>query len=468
MPKTAKELREEQGKLFRQMEEHRDKITRDDYKFSAEDETIWQRMNTEYDERQAQIRQIEAMDDIASKRNAGGNPRENGDLRDDTDGRTGRGDQRQTQLTFAERATAIDLSIKRFAGCKLDPAQRALVQRARAAGVVALSRKGLDIRLGNPTPQFRQYQQARREGRDVQLRDLAFGDGSGNAGTLGPDGFIASLQQNMLYHGPMMQIATVLITDNGRKATLPTFDDTGNEGALVSEAASVSATADPTISELEWSTYKLKSGKVKYSAESEEDAVFDLPALLGQACGERLGRGANRYWTTGTGSSQPQGAVIGAGTGVSLSAGSYGSDNKLLADAFISLYHSVDPAYRTVNGQFMLHDSILSIARKLKNTAGDYLFRWREGIGDTIFVGGVSRPYSVNNHMDDTIANTKNIAVYGDFSKFWVRIVRTIRIRRFVELHGDNDQDAIQAFMRIGSRVVNAGTNPLKKIAVIA
>ena len=70
--------------------------------------------------------------------------------------------------------------------------------------------------------------------------------------------------------------------------------------------------------------------------------------------------------------------------------------------------------------------------------------------------------------MDSTIADTKVPLIYGDMSKYWARIVRSIRVRRFVELHGDNDQDAIQVFLRIGGRLVNAGTNPIKKLVVAA
>jgi hypothetical protein len=56
---------------------------------------------------------------------------------------------------------------------------------------------------------------------------------------------------------------------------------------------------------------------------------------------ERIGRGTNQHFTTGTGSSQPQGIVTGATTGVTAAGVA-----AITADELIDLVHSVDPAYR--------------------------------------------------------------------------------------------------------------------------
>lgn len=467
MPTTAKAIREKQGDLYSKIQEHRDKITRDDYKFDSADEQIWERMNTEFNDLEKQARQIESADDIIKQRNDGKDDAER-ELRGNPDKP---GDPNTAPLTGEERAQCFDLALVRYLGGELNEQQRGLVKRGEAQKVTRVRRgkeSGLELRLNPISNEFRQMQYMRRNGQQVDSRALAFGAGAGNAGTLGPEMFINNLERNMLFFGPMLQVATVIQTDHGRTGEMPTVDDTGNEGDIVGEAADVSAAQDPTISEITFPTYKIRSKKVIYSAESEEDSVFDLPALLGSLLGERIGRGMNNYLTVGTNSGQPQGAVKGAAQGATFTPTAYGTDPNILADAFIDLFHSVDPAYRSQTAMFMLHDSILSIARKLKNENGDYLFRWEGGIGERIMISGINRPYAINNHMDSTVADTKEPIAYGDFSKYWARLVRTIRVRRYVEMHGDNDQDAIQVFMRFGGKIVNAGTAPIKKLVVAA
>ena len=88
----------------------------------------------------------------------------------------------------------------------------------------------------------------------------------------------------------------------------------------------------------------------------------------------------------------------------------------------MDLEHSVDPAYRgSPKCRYMFHDKILAAARKLKDGQGNYL--WQKGDvknGTPATFNG--RPYSINQHMDEIVAN-KRIMLFGDFSKYFVRKV---------------------------------------------
>ncbi len=178
------------------------------------------------------------------------------------------------------------------------------MNRAQAAGVFSRGRNTIDIRTGGLSQQFRSLQRQLRSGNTtierMEARDMVVGDGTTSAGLFGTEGFIPLIERAMLYYGPMLQLCTVIATTDGRNTNMPTVDDTANEADVVGEAADVSATQDPSIGNKEWETVKLRSKKVKYSAESAEDSVFDLFALLTDLLGERLGRGANKVWTLGS------------------------------------------------------------------------------------------------------------------------------------------------------------------------
>lgn len=462
MAKSAKQLREELQPIANEIQKHRDKISADDYKFDAADETAWKRMNDDYNAKMALIRQVEAADDILKQRNdPEGDPEPQRQLRQrpggaDPNVRTG------GPITLQERELAIQGTLARWLGGipseRLSAEHRSAMTRCKAGALVRMHAGDLVIRLADADNNLQALQRSMRYDRghasDPRSRALAFGAGAGNVGVLGPDGFIAALEVNMLAHGPMLQIADIWRTTDGRPVSGPNVDDTGNEGDIVGEAASVSATQDPTFGEQTWNAYKLRSKKVVYSTEAEEDSVFNLPQILGEICGQRIGRGANRYLTTGTGTSQPEGVVIGSGLGVTAA-----SATAFTADEVIQLFHSVDPAYR-MNAVFMLHDTTLSYIRQMKHTDGTYIYKFAEGGNNTIY----GRPFQVNNHMASARTTGQKLVLFGDFSRMKVRQVREIRLRRYVELHGDNDQDAIQAFLRLDGKIQNSGTAPIKRL----
>lgn len=455
--KSPKKLRERVETLNKEIQKHRDMINADTYEWRQEDEN---KMHSLFNERKHALERAEFLEQVEKTvgditRDSA--PPERGgrhELRDQDPGdRKGRRD-RGAELTPVERAEAANWALARFLGVRIDAEKRTLIDRAQDSGAVKVGRSLINLRSQDPGPEFKRIQTQLRAGHTIDsvlARDLTVNDGSTSAGYFGQLGFIPQLERAMLYFGPMLQICTVIRTADGRQLDMPFVDDTANEADVVGEAAAVSATQDPTISENSWKSVKLRSKKVKYSAESAQDSVFDLFALLVDLLGERIGRGANRVWTLGS-STDVQGAVPGAAAGVTTAATGLTTDDTL-AQKIVALYFSVDPAYRTNGGVFMCNDTHLARFATLKHADGTWMYRLRDGMSDTLW----GRPVKANNHMVATLAATDRPLLYGDFSAYWIRLVRDIRIRKFAELHGDNDQDAVQLFRRIGGRYVNLG-----------
>lgn len=442
MAVTAKGLREKQVVVESSMRQHRDRITADAYTYDAADEAVWTRLNDEHNGLTAQIRQIEQADTILNARNEGKDDLEK--LRSVKKKRSHVADP-SAPCDALERNAAVNGFLLRFiAGAvTLSASTRSAMVKARDQKIVYRDKRGLAIRL-NRAVDLKAHQRA-----------LAFGAGAGNAGTLGPDGFINALEINMLAHGPMAQVCSIVRTDNGRPYSAPYADDTANEGVIVAEAASVATNADPTISEQIWSAYKITSKRVLFSSEAEEDSMFDLGTVLGEMLGVRLGRGQNRYMTTGTGTAQHEGVVIGSGLGVTAA-----SATAFTSDELIQLEHSVDPAYRA-NASFMVHDTILSYIRRLKYTGStEYIFNFSKGTNGTIN----GHQVQINNHMASALTTAQKLVLWGDFTKYILRQSGMLRVRRNVELHSDTDQESIQSFIRSDSKIQNSGTNPIKRL----
>jgi HK97 family phage major capsid protein len=251
--------------------------------------------------------------------------------------------------------------------------------------------------------------------------------------------------------------ATILKTAQGNPMLFPTGDDTSNKGALIAEQGAVGVLGQ-SFAQVALPVYKFSSNVVLCSAEFIQDAAIDVPFYVGERIGERIARIENQYFTTGTGTNQPQGVVGGAtwyrpANGTSLS-------TSVTIDQLIDLQHSVEASYRT-NAKFMLHDDSLKYYRKVKDAQNNYIWTMgnvQTGTPDQL-LGSV---YVINNEMANTsTANAKSV-LYGDFSKFWIRDVLEVSVQRLNELYALNNQVGFVGFKRTGSVVMDAGTHPLR------
>jgi HK97 family phage major capsid protein len=299
-----------------------------------------------------------------------------------------------------------------------------------------------------------EQKQALRTGfvkQDAKEIRAAAGIGTGSAGGyLVPQGFRQSIVEKMKAYGAVQQVATVLNTNTGAVLPWPTNDDTGNVGALLAENTAA-AEQDVTLGTAQLGAYKYTSKLVRVSLEFLQDVDWlDVEGFLQRKFAERLGRIHNQHLTTGTGSSQPQGIVTGAVSGVTAAGVAV-----FTADELIDLQHSVDPAYRNERSKFMLSDTALKLARKLKDSQNRYLFQpggvdgTAAGMPDTI----AGSSYVVNQDMAVPATGVKSV-LYGDFQAgYVVRLVKAFELIRLEERFAEFGQTAFIAFDRLDGLV---------------
>jgi HK97 family phage major capsid protein len=278
---------------------------------------------------------------------------------------------------------------------------------------------------------------------DAKEIRAAAGIGTGSAGGyLVPQGFRQDIVEKMKAYGAVQQVATVLNTNTGAVLPWPTNDDTGNVGALLAENTAA-AEQDLTLGTAQLGAYKYTSKLVRVSLEFLQDVDWlDVEGFIQRKFAERLGRIHNQHFTTGTGTAQPQGIVTGAVSGVTAA-----SATVFTADELIDLQHSVDPAYRNERSKFMLSDTALKIARKLKASGtGEYLFQTSTSADmPNLLVGS---QYVVNQDMAVPATTVKSV-LYGDFQAgYVVRLVKAFELIRLDERYAEFGQTAFIAFDR--------------------
>jgi HK97 family phage major capsid protein len=273
------------------------------------------------------------------------------------------------------------------------------------------------------------------------------------------DAAMQALEISMLEFGGMRQVATIIRTATGGPLPFPTTNDTAQKGRLLAENTAATET-EMTFGQLVLDAYKYSSDYVLASVEFLQDTSIDAAGFLGRALGERIARLQNDHFTTGTGSSQPNGIVTAAATSSVTLAGTA----TVSYDNIVDLIHSVDPAYRN-NGRFMFHDGALKMLKKVKvlqysgDTTGVPLWQPSLVAGQPDLIHGF--PYIINQSMTTPATAVKSI-LFGDFSKYLIRDVREVELLRLNERFAELHQVAFLAFARSDGDLLDAGTDPVK------
>ena len=269
-------------------------------------------------------------------------------------------------------------------------------------------------------------------------------------GFLVPQDFSNELDMATLFTGEVERLAKKLNTAGGALLDYPTINDTATDAGLTAEAAAVTV-QDMTFANAQLSAYNYAS-QVRVSMQLLQDNAFDLNAFLAEAMGERIARATNAAFTTGTGSSQPQGIITGATLGNTAA-----SATAIAADDILDLIHSIDPSYRNKpTFGLMANDSVISVIRSLGlGSANDFpIFIPSMTAGEPDKLFGFNLYY--NNDMESAITTGKKTLLAADFSKFVVRSAGGVQMVRLNERYMDELEVGFVSYARKDAKVLDS------------
>jgi len=266
-------------------------------------------------------------------------------------------------------------------------------------------------------------------------------------GYLIPDQWSNDIIRVMLDFGGMMANSKLIVTGKGGQWHEPKYDDTSNTGARIAEDTGDTVT-DITFSEIVLDDYTYTSKLITATWEALNDNEYNLRGLITDVAGERIGRITNTEFTTGSGSSQPNGVVTASALGHTAAAVGAISRTDLL-----TLIHSVNSAYRSSPAfKLMFNDSTLLAIKLLSIGSADDRPLWvpsmRDGAPSTI--EGV--PYFVNPDTASIGTGLKSV-VCGDFNKFLIRQVKGIQMAESSHRYIESRKTVFFAFARFDSEL---------------
>lgn len=277
---------------------------------------------------------------------------------------------------------------------------------------------------------------------------------AGEGGYTVPTDVASSIIEVLKAYGGVRSVANVFSSDMGNDINFPTSDGTSEVGELIGQNTTATA-ADPSFGVVTLKTYKFSSKIVAVPYELLQDSAADIEGFIARRLGERLARIENQMFTTGNGSTQPNGVVTASTAGKT---GATGQTTTVIFDDLVDLVHSLDPAYRNGNVRFMMNDATLKVIRKLKDSAGRPIFMpGYDGLGGAMGDSLLGYGITINQDMAVPGASAKSI-LFGDFSRYTIRDVMGMTLFRFEDsAYAKLGQVGFLAWMRTGGQMTDAG-----------
>jgi len=257
-----------------------------------------------------------------------------------------------------------------------------------------------------------------------------------------PVGFLDQVYGLARLVGPMLDVSDVITRTSGESLRIPTY--TAYSTATQYAAGSAISESNPTFDSILLSPKKI-GFTVQIANELLADAGFDIESVIAEQAGNAIGFKINDLATVGTGSTEVQGIVGAAGSGVT------GGTTTFTADQLIDLQFSLDGAARRLPGVgYMGNTSTVGVMRKLKDDNNQYLYTVNVGAPDN-FAGF---PIFENPAMADVGTGAKSV-LFGHFPSY--KIVTTgLEVATSSDAYFANDVTAYRFTYRFDGKLTHA------------
>ena len=235
-------------------------------------------------------------------------------------------------------------------------------------------------------------------------------------GYLAPPEYIRELLKTVTEISPIRQIAKIRSTGQ-RSIQVP--KRTGQFAAQwVAESGTRAETTGYQVGLEEIPAHE-HYALVDISEQDLEDTVFDLEAEMQSEFAEQFAKAEGESFITGNGTNKPTGLMNGTTVGHTATGAASAA---ITTDNLMDLVHGLKSEYAR-SATFMLNRTTLGIIRKLKDTAGQYIFQTgfsgQSGLPNTI----LGHPYVEAADVADAASGARSV-IFGDFRRGYMIVDR--------------------------------------------
>ena len=239
-------------------------------------------------------------------------------------------------------------------------------------------------------------------------------------------------------YGYMRKTSAQMTTAQGNPLSFPTSDGTAETGEWIAQNTTATA-LDPSFGTVPLNVFKASSKIVAVPYELLQDSQIDVQAMVFKRLADRIGRISNTGFTTGGGTTDPNGLITAATVG---KVGTSGQTLTIIYDDLVDLIDSIDAAYlevppnkatgETTEPGFMTSQTMRRVLRKIKDTAGRPI--WTPSYDEGMTSGMPDRllgyPVYLNNDIAVPGVSAKSLA-FGNLHMYTIRDCMDITMFRF-------------------------------------
>ncbi|MDJ0462015.1 phage major capsid protein [Streptomyces sp. H27-C3] len=235
--------------------------------------------------------------------------------------------------------------------------------------------------------------------------------------------------------------ASILTTSGGESIDFTVVTGRASAG-IVAENANIPESTPATV-QRSILAYKYAYASV-VSTEFVQDQALDLVSFLVSDAGPALGHGMGQHFLAGTGTGQPKGILNAAPAAVATYQA--GAKDVTVSDALIDLFYELQSSYRG-NAVFVVSDKTAALMRKLKDANGQYLWQSALTAGAPDIFNGKA--------VATDVAMPDDKVLFGDLSKYKVRLAGPLRVERSVDAKFGTDQIVYRFIQRADGLLVD-------------
>ena len=282
---------------------------------------------------------------------------------------------------------------------------------------------------------------------EMETKALTVSDDT-QAGYLAPPEYVRELIKTITEVTPFRSAARVRTTAQ-KSVQIPSRTATFS-AQWVAETGSRSETTGYTTALEEIPTHELYA-LVDISSQELEDSAFNLEAEMQSEFATQFAKAEGNSFILGDAIGKPEGVITNSSVGTTNS----GSGTLLTGDGLIELVHAIKSDYGA-NASFMFNRTTLGAIRKLKDSAGQYVFQagmmLTAGVPNTV----LGYPYIEAPDLADVGSSAKPV-IFGDFSRGYMIVDRVnLSVLRDPFTQATSGNVRYVARRRVGGQVVLA------------
>ena len=282
---------------------------------------------------------------------------------------------------------------------------------------------------------------------DVERKALTVSNDT-SGGYLAPPEYVRELLKTVTEISPIRSVARIRSTAQ-RSIQVPKRTATFS-AQWVAETATRSETTGYAVGLEEIPAHEYYA-LVDISEQDLEDSVFDLEAEMQSEFATQFAKAEGAAFVSGSAVGRPEGFMTNGDVAEVVSGGA----SAVTADGLITLVHSIKSEY-TSNATFVFNRTTLASIRKLKDTAGQYVFQ-----AGMMLTGGpmnmvLGHPYIEATDMPSEGSGTFPVA-FGDFRRGYMIVDRVqMSVLRDPFTQASSGNVRYIARRRVGGQVVQA------------